>query len=407
MEIDHNLTYTLKEIESKGGYLTLIDKIKEEISKDIYILANPYVKSWLGKRWRNLFIRELSNDAQAIKVATKKKLFGRDNRSIKEKVTFRFLRGDGLEEWSLDLPEAEFKKITNTTMIFCPGLLNDLLPLKAFQKEFPSVRKKFGLRIVQTDSHPMRSCDANVEDILNTLEKGLGIDEFGSEIAPETASPPDSIFILSYSKGTADLLHCLVKHPHLKSKIKCIINLAGAPGGSYLANNLYEFFKDFEIPFDGDITKFLKMISPVIQVKSPPRRNSDFDIKGALRDLTTQIRSEFMDKNSELLNNLGIPIFNITGSTTPMEVPYFQLQGILELNQYDANNDMQVIQKHAKIQIPMATDLGMVHAHHWDMSYNSFPKNMRFGSPNLDHPFPKEAMLTAICKFLTEIGLVN
>ena len=78
-----------------------------------------------------------------------------------------------------------------------------------------------------------------------------------------------------------------------------------------------------------------------------------------------------------------------------------------ELNKYDANNDMQVTQNGAKIITPMATDLAMLHGHHWDLSYSPFPKNMRFGSAHLEHPFPKEAAATAMIKFAFELGLID
>ena len=55
----------------------------------------------------------------------------------------------------------------------------------------------------------------------------------------------------------------------------------------------------------------------------------------------------------------------------------------------------------------MATDLAMMHGHHWDISYSPFPKNMRFGSPHLDHPFPKEAALTAMVQLAYELGLID
>ena len=109
----------------------------------------------------------------------------------------------------------------------------------------------------------------------------------------------------------------------------------------------------------------------------------------------------------ELLRSFDIPVFNITGSTTAMDVPYFQIQGVMALNRYDANNDMQLTQSEATLDIPMATDLAMLNAHHWNLSYDPFPKLMRFGSPHLDHPFPREAAATAIIMLAFELGLID
>ena len=79
----------------------------------------------------------------------------------------------------------------------------------------------------------------------------------------------------------------------------------------------------------------------------------------------------------------------------------------MSLNKYDSNNDMQLTQSQARLDNPMSTDLAMLHGHHWDISYSQFPKLMRLGSPNLDHPFPKEAAAVAIFKFATELGLID
>jgi hypothetical protein len=156
------------------------------------------------------------------------------------------------------------------------------------------------------------------------------------------------------------------------------------------------------------MASFLSLISPAINIKSGVmRRFDEYNIKEAVHDLTTYARAEFLAKNMDFLNSLEIPIFNITGSTSAMEVPYFQIQGVMEINRYDLNNDMQLTQAQAKLKIPMASDLAMLRAHHWDMSYDAFPKLMRFGSPNLDHPFPKEAAAKAMIMLAVELGLID
>jgi hypothetical protein len=172
---------------------------------------------------------------------------------------------------------------------------------------------------------------------------------------------------------------------------------------------MYESIKDINIHLDlpFEVEGLLRLISPVIQFPKKIKRLSEYDIRGALHDLTTYKREEFLEANLKAIDSLNIPIFNITGSTTAFEVPYFQIQGVMELNKYDANNDMQVTQKHAKVNSPMAVDLAMLHGHHWDLSYGPFPKNMRFGSPNLEHKFPRRAALNSMIKFAKELGLIG
>ncbi len=49
----------------------------------------------------------------------------------------------------------------------------------------------------------------------------------------------------------------------------------------------------------------------------------------------------------------------------------------------------------------------MLRAHHWNLSYAPFPKLMCFGSPHLDHPFPREAAATAMVLLVDELGLID
>ena len=80
-----------------------------------------------------------------------------------------------------------------------------------------------------------------------------------------------------------------------------------------------------------------------------------------------QTREEFIRANKDVMSKWTFPIFQITGATTVMDVPFFQVtsllvnrypvlfchfigmrgfvfqaQGTLALNMYDANNDMQL-----------------------------------------------------------------
>lgn len=397
----------LRYLEKKGEYSNLINELKQLISQDKRILTQYYVKEWCAKRWRNIFITEALKDREAIETANEKKIFGQDTRPDRQKIAVRFLRGDGTDEWSIDMPEAEVEQPKNVTLLFCPGLLNELFPLSAFKTIFPKIEKQFNFKVLQADSHPARGCNENVNDIVNSMERGFGLDAFANIIDEHDAQYPGDVCVVSYGKGTADLLHLLVERPDLKENIRCIFNYGGIPGGSYLANDLYNAFKDSSISIHEGLKKLINIISPVVQVPEKLRRVQEYDIKTAIYDLTTNKRMDFINKYLPEIDNLNIPIFNLTGSTTPMEVPYFQIQGVLELNKYDSNNDMQVTQKQAKINSPMAVDLAMLHAHHWDLAYEAFPKNMCQGSPNLEHPFPKLAALSAILKFSLELGLVE
>eukprot|EP00965_Chrysotila_dentata_P216919 6189657-Pleurochrysis_carterae.AAC.2 len=73
---------------------------------------------------------------------------------------------------------------------------------------------------------------------------------------------------------------------------------------------------------------------------------------------------------------------------------------------YDGNNDMQLTQECAKLEVPLAMHLGMLNANHWDMTYGSFPAAMALGSRKLNHQFPKRAALNAMIALAHELGFL-
>ena len=94
------------------------------MQEDRRAFTNDYVKAWAGRRWRNLFLQEGAKDKAALKVA--KKALGKDKRPAAQQIAERFLKNDDYLEWQLDMPEAQISKLDNTTLIFCPGLINGL-----------------------------------------------------------------------------------------------------------------------------------------------------------------------------------------------------------------------------------------------------------------------------------------
>lgn len=400
----------LEQLERDANYTRLIDEVRNTLLTDPALFRHPFIKRWCGKRWRNLFLGEAVHDPIAVKKADKSKLARKDKRPVKQQLAERYLRGDELREWSIDMPPFEYPgKAINTTLVFSPGLINGMLPVRAFQTALPKIEEQLGIRVIRSDNHPMRGCQENVQDLLAAIEKGAGLAADTKEIPEENRLPPKDIMLIGYSKGAPDIYHLLVSRPDLLNRIRCVFNWGGAIGGSYLANDIYESIKDMNIPrVEKALGSVLSIISPAINLKTGTfRRLDEYNIKEALYDLTTHARDDFFNEHKAFLEALPFPVFNITGSTTVSDVPYFSMQGTMEVNRYDSNNDMQLTQAQAKLNVPMAADLAMLRAHHWDMSYDAFPRLMRLGSPNLDHPFPKEAALKAMIMLALELGLID
>jgi hypothetical protein len=402
----------IAELEARGDWPGLIETLRDAVAADRRVLADTAVKAWCGRRWRNIFLEQAAADEQAVKASAKRLAIpGRDRREVKHRLAERFLRGPGIGDWELELPSCEATRVDNVTLVFCPGLVNGLLPAGAFETVFPALEKEYGWRFLRADAHPLRGCDANVDDLLATLEQGHGLDASNRPIPPEEQRPPGDVFLLGYSKGTADALTVLATHPEVAPRVRALVAWAGAAGGSFLADDIYESVKDLELDLgtgiEAALGTVLKLIAPVLGMDAMTARLEETDFKGAVRDLTTAVRGEFMRANGPALDALDIPFFHVTAATRPTEVPYFQMQGAIQLARHDPDNDMQLTQEQSKVPLPLGVDLAMLRAHHWDVSYEPFPLHARLGSPNLEHRFPRRAAIAATVMLLAELGVID
>ncbi len=409
-----DLTADLARHEEAKDYLAVIEGVRELVTVNPEAFKDPWIKGWIARRWRDLFMQEAVKDKDAVEYASKPPLLAPvplpgflKSSNPRQAIAERFLKDAPASEWRATLPVAQHDSIKNTTLILCGGLLTGLLHSEAhsFPVEADRLYKERGWRTIRADVHPMRSCEANEADIEAAL-RGEGLDTLMRPI--EHPVPPKDVFLLGYSKGSPDILSFLLHHPEYHDRIKGVFTWGGAVGGSYTADGVYEQIKN--LPTEGSfeyVSTLLAVISGTMLSKVGLRRLDEYDIKGAMNDLRTEVREEFNRKHAEYLDSLGIPIFALTGATTPLEVPSVQFMDAIRLSSFDANNDMQLTQKQAILPIGMNTHVAMAHAHHWDLAYAAFPIAMRLAIPNLEHRWPRYAALVANWELLAELGLID
>lgn len=415
----HNMHITelsrdLAKHEQAQEYLAVIEGVRELVSTDPASVKDPWIKGWIGRRWRDLFLQEAVKDSTAVDVASKPSLLAPvplpgflKKSNPRQAIAERFLKDCPSSEVQAELPEAQYDSIENTTLMLCGGLLTGLLhpEAHAFPVEADQLFKDRGWPTIRADVHPMRSCAANEADI-EAAFRGEGLDTLMRPI--EHPEPPKNVFLLGYSKGSPDILSFLVNHPEYTDRIKGVFTWAGAVGGSYTADGIYGQIKD--LPTEGSyeyVSKLLSVISPAMLNQVGVRRLDEYDVKGAIYDLRTDVREAFNREHAEYFDDLGIPMFALTGATAPLEVPNIQFMDAVRLSSFDANNDMQLTQKQATLPIGMNTHVAMAHAHHWDIAYAAFPLALRAMSPNLDHRWPRYAALVANWELLAELGLID
>jgi hypothetical protein len=407
----------VREALDAADYDTVITEVRDWVAADpSAAFSDASVKRWVALRWKDLFLREAAQDPAAVATAEKPVGLGRvlsnplssDKRTDRQKVADRFLKSIAAADWDVELPDPAEPSIQHTQLLLCPGLLSGILHpgAHAFVEEAPAIEEEYGWRTLRADLHPFRGSEANEADMLAALDRGEG---FTGALTPiEEPEAPEKVWIIGYSKGGPDVLSFLVHHPEYADRIAGVYTWAGAMGGSYTADTLYSQIKDLDTQTISDqLDTFLQMLSPGLVERTGLRRVDEYDIKGAFYDLQTSVREQFNEQHAASLTELGVPWFNVTGSTTPLEVPSFQFADTVKMTQYDANNDMQLTQAQATMDVPIATHVAMLHGHHWDIAYDAFPARMRAVSPNLDHPFPRKAALLACWRQLAELGLID
>ncbi len=385
----------------------LIAKVRRQVAADRRAFTDPDVKAWCARRWRFLFLNEAVKDPVALDYATRRFW---DRRPPRQRIAEHYLVGAGQAEatWRDEQPEPTISRIERTTLVACPGLLNGLLPVRDFQDQLPRIERRFSMRVLRADAHPVRSCEANMADLLRALNEGKGLDAGGREIPDLVATPPSDVFLIGYSKGAPDLLTLLVRHPAIRSRVRCVFTWAGAIGGSELADRAAGDFKHSSLQQGAlAVASVAKGLMPAgLKLgKHVIRRVHEFDTAGAVRDLTTGVRGTFLAENKAQLDALDLPMFYFRGATQLSEVPWSQRGGFRALSRIDRFNDMQVTSANASLPMPMATDLGVLRGHHWDFAYPSFRKRRWLN--NTYHPFPKEAALAAIVTLAAELGLID
>src|SRR5262245_54450391 len=300
---------SLTELASDASPDSLIAEVRRQVAADRRAFTDARVKAWCARRWRFLFLNEAVNDPVALDCASRRFW---DRRSPRQRIAEYYLVGAGQGAWRDEQPEPAAPSVRRTTLVVCPGLLNGLLPVRDFQEQLPRIESRFSMRVLRADAHPVRSCEANVADLLRALNEGKGLDAGGSQIPAEDATPPGDVFLIGYSKGAPDLLTLLVMHPAIKARVRCVFTWAGAIGGSEIADGVAAKFTQSASGQGAlAITRVAKGLLPgrLGLGSHSIRRVQEFDTVGAVRDLTTTVRRVFLAKNKAQLDALDLPVF--------------------------------------------------------------------------------------------------
>ena len=195
-------------------------------------------------------------------------------------------------------------------------------------------------------------------------------------LSPEDRQRP--IILVGHSKGTVDILQALVSYPEVSSRVVAVVSLAGAVGGSPLADDTKQ--------------------STVNMLAHVPKSGCDTGDKGAMASLHTQTRKDWL-ANNPLPE--GIRYFSVIAIPDREHVSIGLRREYKELGTIDARNDGQLI--FYDQFIPGATLLAFTNADHWAMS-TPVARQLAISQATLANKteYPREALFESILRFVEE-----
>ncbi len=184
--------------------------------------------------------------------------------------------------------------------------------------------------------------------------------------------------LMGYSKGTVDILQAVVTYPEVRDRVVAVVSVAGAVGGSPLADNMKQSRVD--------------MLSRV------PRSGCETGDSGAVASLQPEVRKNWLANNT-LPDN--IRYYSVIAFPDPDRVSLGLKFAYQEIGKVDARNDGQLI--FYDQFIPAATLLAFTNADHWAMSTpvaRQLPIMQATFANRSD--YPQEVLLEAILRYVEE-----
>jgi pimeloyl-ACP methyl ester carboxylesterase len=194
---------------------------------------------------------------------------------------------------------------------------------------------------------------------------------------PRESGPP-RVVLVGYSKGAPDALEALVRYPELGERVVAFVSIAGAVGGSALANDATqqqaEFFRHW------------------------PKANCDAGDGGAVASLRTDVRKAWLAANRL---PQGIRLYSLVTLPDVDRISEALVPTHWKLAKIDPRNDGQVI--YSDQIVPGGTLLGFLNADHWAVVMPIDRSHRLVGSTLVNHnDYPREALLEALLRYVEE-----
>ncbi|HEY6642368.1 hypothetical protein [Povalibacter sp.] len=194
---------------------------------------------------------------------------------------------------------------------------------------------------------------------------------------PEEPGPARMV-LLGYSKGAPDILEAIVTYPEIRHRVAAVVSVAGAVGGSALANDAEQYQADLLRHFPG--------------------ANCQSGDGGAVESLRPAVRRQWLASNP-LPND--VRYYSLATFPQPERISSVLKSSYRKLARIDARNDSQVI-FYDQI-IPGSDLMAYINADHWGLVLPIARSHATIGALFVtENAYPREALLEAVLRFVEE-----
>jgi pimeloyl-ACP methyl ester carboxylesterase len=194
---------------------------------------------------------------------------------------------------------------------------------------------------------------------------------------PRESGPP-RVVLVGYSKGAPDALEALVRYPELGERVVAFVSVAGAVGGSALADDATQHQADF--------------------FRHWPGADCDAGDGGAVASLRTDVRKAWLAANRL---PPGIRLYSLVTLPDADRISAALVPTHRQLAKIDPRNDGQVV--YGDQIVAGGTLLGFLNADHWAVVMPVDRSHRLLGSTLVNHnDYPREALLEALLRYVEE-----
>lgn len=196
------------------------------------------------------------------------------------------------------------------------------------------------------------------------------------------AKPTDAqvprLVLIGYSKGTPDILEAVVAYPEIRTRIAAVVSVAGAVGGSALANDAEQYQADLLRHFPG--------------------ATCETGDGGGVESLRPATRHAWLATHALPTD---VPFYSVATFPQPERISTILKSSYRKLAKIDARNDSQMI--YYDQIVPGSTLVGYLNADHWAVAVPISRTHPMVASMLVtQNAYPREALLEAILRFVEE-----